>query len=249
MLVLYPSTSLFPISHPPIEDISEWIMSPLNHINFDGPEDNIRSRKYASKGKAGCGNDEVASIYQKGKGERPGKSPTINQKSGSYFAFCYCRYFFCSSSQLTRVSINSIHEFCDPWTGTKDEGRTTFLYLRIVAAVLFVLNLTHSIETPTRIVPMDAKVEEESHLKGYIVEQHDSVDVGVSSNLISSHTACPISFHFAPPFLCLSLSPSHRLTQNKLRLNILCCKSALKLLENIKILPQVTTYVYCAEGG
>lgn len=214
-------------------------MSPLNHINFDGPEDNIRSRKYASKGKAGCGNDEVASIYQKGKGERPGKSPTINQKSGSYFA-CY----FCSSSQLTRVSINSIHEFCDPWTGTKDEGRTTFLYLRIVAAVLFVLNLTHSIETPTRIVPMDAKVEEESHLKGYIVEQHDSVDVGVSSNLISSHTACPISFHFAPPFLCLSLSPSHRLTQNKLRLNILCCKSALKLLENIKILPQVTTYGY-----
>lgn len=53
---------------------------------------------------------------------------------------------------------------------------------------------------------MDAKVEEESHLKGYIVEQHDSVDVGMSSNLISSHTASPISFHFAPPFLCLSLS-------------------------------------------
>lgn len=114
ILVLYPSTPLFPISHHPIEDISEWIMSPLNHINFDGSEDNIRSRKYASKGKAGCGNDEVSSIYQKGKGERPGKSPTINQKSGSYFAFCCSRCSFYSSSQLTRVSINSIHEFCDP---------------------------------------------------------------------------------------------------------------------------------------
>lgn len=121
ILVLYPSTPLFPISHPPIEDISEWIMSPLNHINFDGPEDNIRSRKYASKGKAGCGNDEVASIYQKGKGERPGKSPTINQKSGSYFAFCYCRYFFCSSSQ-TNTRQHQFHTWI-LWSLNRDQGR------------------------------------------------------------------------------------------------------------------------------